>query len=170
MTRPLGLVLGATLLSAFLYVTHSVPSSRAISVWIVLLAAIALGELFAAMSAADARNARAAARFENALFPQRAVERRPLQLDRVDRDVVLGAVAYVWARHGLLPRLREVVAARLASRRGIDFARNPRAACDVLGEDAWELVRPDRREPEDPYMEGVSMEQVDVVLTRLESL
>jgi hypothetical protein len=171
--RPAALALGATALSAFVYVAQAWPGSRAIAVWIVLLAAVAFFELFSAAKVADEPDRSAAMQFEDALVTRQAheqVERRPLQLDRVDRDVVLGAVAYVWARHGLLPRLQSVAAARLAARGGIDLARSPQAARDLLGEDAWDVVRPDRPEPADPYMEGVSLEQVEVVLVRLESL
>jgi hypothetical protein len=170
MLRPIGLAVAATALSALLYAAQAWPSSRAIAVWIVLLAAVAFFELSRAAKGAEEPNALAALQFGTALFPRPAVERRPIQLDRVDRDVVLGAVAYVWARHGLLPRLRAVAAARLAARRGIDLSRNPQMARDLLGEDAWELVRPDRPEPADPYMQGVSVAEVDVVLERLESL
>jgi hypothetical protein len=155
---------------AILFASHSVPSSRAIAVGIVLFAAIAFVELFRAARVADDPNARAALEFEHALFPQRAAQRRPVQLERVDRDIVLGAVTDVWARHGLFPRLRTVAAARLSARRGIDLARNPQAARDVLGEDMWELLHPDRPEAADRYAQSVTLEEVDAMLDRLESL
>jgi hypothetical protein len=147
-----------------------VPGSRAIAIGIVLFAAIAFAELVLAARVTDEVNTRAALEFEHALFPRPAVIRRPDQLERVDRDLVLGAVTDVWARHGLFPRLRTVAAARLSARRGIDLARNPDAARDLLGEEMWELLHPDRPEAPDRYAQSVTLEEVDGMLDRLESL
>src|SRR5262249_1428257 len=108
--------------------------------------------------------------FERALFPPPPVDRRPVQLERVDRDLVLGAVTDVWARHGLFPRLRTVAAARLSSRRGIDLARDPQAARDGLGEGVGAPLQPDRREAPDRYAQTVTLDEVDVMLERLEAL
>src|SRR5579871_4884599 len=160
--RVISLVLGASALSAILYAGRTLLSSRAIAVWIVLLAAIAFAELFRAARVADEPTARAALQFENALFPGRAVHRRPAELERVDRDIVLGAVADVWGRHGVVPRLRSVAAARLSGRCGIDLTRDAEVAREILGEEAWELVRPDWQGPADPYLQGVPLPQVEL--------
>jgi hypothetical protein len=40
----------------------------------------------------------------------------------------------------------------------------------LLGEDAWELLRPDRPEPEDRHDSGVPREQIAAVIERVESL
>ena len=68
--------------------------------------------------------------------------------------------------------VEEVAAAsaRLASRHGIELERRPEAARAMLGEDVWELLRPDRPEPADRHGPGVPREQVAAVIEALESL
>lgn len=168
--RPFGLALAAAGLSAALFFAHALPSSRAISLAIVLLAAIVLTELFRAVRVADEPSARIALRFEEALRPRRVTHERPVELERMEREIVLGAAAAVWARHRLLPRLRAAAAARLSARHGIDLERRPQAARELLGEDAWELLRADRPEPVDSIAPGIPLEQISAVLTRLEAL
>ena len=52
----------------------------------------------------------------------------------------------------------------------IELERRPEAARALLGEDAWELLRPDRPEPEDRHGPGVPRERVAAVIERVESL
>lgn len=166
--RPVSLVVVAGALSAVLYEAHALPSSRAISLGIVLLAAIAFTELFRAVRFADEPGARAARRFEEALRPRQVRHRRPAELERMEREIVVGAAAAVWARHRLLPRLRAAAAARLSVRHGIDLDRDPQAARDLLGEETWGLLHLPK--PADSAAPGISLQQVDTLLTRLESL
>ena len=168
--RPGVLAVAAGAVAAGLFAAHALPSTRAISVGIVLLAAIAFGELFRAAKVADEPSARVTRRFEEALRPRRAEHARPDELERVEREIVLGATTDVWAGQRLLPRLRTAAAARLSMRHGIDLERNPDAARELLGEDAWELLRPDRPEPADSAAPGIPLEQVGALLDRLEAL
>ena len=164
------LAVAATAVAAILFAAGVLPSSRAISLGIVLLVAIAFVELFLAVRVADESGARATLLFEEALRPQQAAHRRPTELERMEREIVLGSAAAVWARHRLLPRLRTAATARLSARHGIDFDRNPRAARELLGEDAWEMLRPDLPEPADSTIPGIPREQIAALLTRLESV
>lgn len=168
--RPVLLAVAASAVAGILFASHALPSSRAIAVWIVLLAAVASAELFRAMRVAGEPSARAVLRFEEALRPRRPADRPPAELERMQRELVLGSAAEVWARHGLLPRLREAAAARLFMRHGIDLARDPDAAREVLGEDAWDLVQPHRPEPADVAAPGPSSATIEALLDRLESL
>ena len=61
-------------------------------------------------------------------------------------------------------------AARIAARHGFELERRPEAAAALLGEDAWELLRPDRPAPEDRHGPGVPRERVAAVIERVESL
>lgn len=168
--RYVSLAVVAGAVAVVLFATNALPSTRAISVGIVLLAAIAFAELFRAAKVADEPSSLVARRFEQALRPRTVTYRRPAELERVEREIAIGASAEMWARQRLLPRLRTAAAARLSMRHGIDLDRRPQAARVLLGEDAWELVRPDRPEPDDSHSPGVTLQQVRAAVDRLEAL
>ncbi|HEY7622239.1 MAG TPA: hypothetical protein VH834_20885 [Solirubrobacteraceae bacterium] len=69
----------------------------------------------------------------------------------------------------LRPVLREVAAAGLARRR-IDLDADPAAARALLAPETWELVRPDRRRPDDPFAPGLGRVELRTVLDDLERL
>ena len=52
----------------------------------------------------------------------------------------------------------------------VDFARRPEAARRLLGDDAWELLRPDRPEPADHNDPGIPMRRLRAVIATLERL
>ena len=54
----------------------------------------------------------------------------------------------------LRPVIAELAAELLSSRRGIDLERDPERAHAVLGDDVWELVRPDRPQPAERHGSG----------------
>jgi hypothetical protein len=66
---------------------------------------------------------------------------RTAELDRIERLVVLSANSSFDVHYRLRPLLRELAASRLAAR-GIDLDRSPEAEL-VLGDDLWNVVRPD---------------------------
>ena len=82
----------------------------------------------------------------------------------------LGIADATHAHRRLLPLLRAAATARLASRRGVELDRRPEAAEALLGEDVWELLRPDRPAPADRHGPGVPREQVAAAIERVESL
>jgi len=84
------------------------------------------------------------------------VERRPEPGDRRAKLVVP------------TERGRELI--RLSDRIIRDIERRPEAARALLGEDVWELLRPDRPEPKNRHAAGVPRERVEVVIERVESL
>ena len=53
---------------------------------------------------------------------------------------------------------------------GFELERRPEAARALLGEDAWELLRPDRPPPEDRHGPGVPPRRVAALIERVESL
>ncbi len=60
-------------------------------------------------------------------------------------------------------------AARIAARHGFDLERQPELARALLGEDVWELLRPDRPEPADRFGPGVPHDQIAAVIARVEA-
>jgi hypothetical protein len=88
----------------------------------------------------------------------------------MERELELGIADSTHAHRRLLPLLRAAAEARLASRHGIDLDRRPEAAEALLGEDAWELLRPDRPEPTDRHGPGIPRASVAAAIERVESL
>ena len=142
-------------------------TSRALAIWAVLVAAIALIVVVRHSQQSALPHGR---RFEDALRGRAATTPQPVELMRAERDLELGIAGAAHAHHRLLPLLRAAAIARLATHRGIELDRRPDAARELLGEDAWELLRPDRPEPEDRFAPGVPRERVTDLIERVESL
>jgi len=86
--------------------------------------------------------------FEQSLVRRRPERVRPAELVRIERDLTLGSANAVHLHTRLLPLLREAAAARLAAHHHVDLAWRPHDARRLLGDDVWELLRPDLM-PED---------------------
>ena len=158
--------LAAAAVLAILLAVRPLSTSRALAVWVVIVAALVL--LLLVRNSRDDRAVRS--RFEAALNPPPAATPQPVELLRTERELELGIAAAGHAHHRLLPILREAAAARLASRHGIELERRPEAARELLGEETWELLRPDRPEPADRFDPGIPRERVAAAIERVESL
>lgn len=90
---------------------------------------------------------------------------RPADLVRVEHDVAARQAA-VEVHVRLRPLLTEIATTRLGRRRSITTAQ----AQALLGDELWDLVRPDRPWPVDPKGPGVSLEQLARMTERLEQL
>jgi hypothetical protein len=146
-----------------------ISTSRALSIWFVLLAAIALVNLIRDIRAGDGE--RRDRRFEAALRrPRNRPAGEPVELLRMERELSLGVGSAAHASRRLLPLLRASASAILGPRYGIELARRPEAARTLLGDDVWELLRPDRPEPEDRHGPGIPRERIEMAIARLESL
>ena len=162
--RPAALAL--VVLVALLTV-RPISTARALAIWILLVTAVALFEL----QRGHRDNAsRQASRFEAALHRPKRPAAEPAQLLRMERELALGVsgAGAAWLR--LLPRLRAIAAARLGSQHGIELDRRPDAARAALGDDAWELLRPDLPKPDDWHAPGVARSRVVAVIELLEAL
>jgi hypothetical protein len=141
---------------------------RALAIWVVLVAAFVLITLV--------RHSRAhggpepARRFEAALRERKQTVSEPEELLRMDRELVLGSADADHASRRLLPLLRKAATARIAARHGFELERRPEAAHALLGDDAWELLRPDRPEPADRHGPGVPQKEIAAVIARIEAL
>jgi hypothetical protein len=143
---------------------HPIATERILAAYVLLLAAIALEfttRVLAQQSAAD-RNSE----FENALDrkPQEAI--RPAELLRIERELTLGLAGAGHLHSRLLPLLREAAGARLR----LDLARSSVRARAALGDDVWELLRPDRPPPLDRHAPGIARADVARCVDRLEQL
>jgi len=159
-------VVAATATLVVLLALRPLSTSRALGIWVVVVAALAL-LLLVRHSRSQAQHA---PRFETALRPREAMVSEPVELLRMERELELGIASAGSAHHRLLPLLRAAAAARLASRHGVELERRPDAARALLGEEAWELLRPDRPEPQDRFGRGVPRERVAALIEKVESL
>jgi len=147
---------------ACLYVSLGVPGERglAVHVYLLFVGALFMLVVVSGVGAALPRSRRSEL--------TRALDRPPAeaegvpQLAKVEREVTL-AIGSAYDLHArLLPHLREIAAARL-ERSG------RRAGPETLGR-WWELLRPDRPEPEDRFAPGIREADLRALVADLERL
>jgi hypothetical protein len=167
LVRPLAApVFVATVTLVVLLALRPLSTSRALGIWVVVVASLAL-LLLVRHSRPGTRQA---PRFEAALRGRTPTPSEPVELLRMERELELGIANASSAYHRLLPLLRAAAEARLASRHGVELDRRPEAAQELLGEEAWEWLRPDRPEPVDRFGRGVPRGTVAALVERVESL
>jgi len=158
----------ATVVLVVLLFVPGVSTTRAFAIWIVVVAALVLLSLV--RHSREDGDPEPASRFEQALRGRKPTAAPPEELLRMDRELVLGSADADHAQRRLLPLLRSVAAARISARYGFELERRPEAARELLGEDVWELLRPDRPDPEDRRGPGVPSKRIVAVIERVESL
>jgi hypothetical protein len=107
--------------------------------------------------------------FEAGLRPRVKTVLWPAQLVRLERIVEWSRSSDLDAHSRLRPVLVEIAEVRLA-RRGLRLDRDTAEARGLLGPKAWELLRPDRRLPEDRDAPGIAPRDLDEILDALEAL
>lgn len=76
-----------------------------------------------------------------------------------------------WHLHvRLRPILREIAAHRLWTRFGVELDREQERARELIGADAWELVRPERPPPGDRLAPGPRPAELGAVVEQLERI
>jgi len=158
----------ATVVLVVLLSVPKVSTARALAISIVLVAALVLFALI--RHSREHEGPEPASRFEQALRRRKPTPAQPEELLRMERELVLGSADADHAHRRLLPLLRATAAARIAARRGFELERRPEAARALLGEDAWDLLRPERPPPEDRHGPGVPHRGVAALIERVESL
>jgi hypothetical protein len=153
---------------AFL-VAFAVSGHRGLSARAYVLFLGALGLLLLVRRLRETRAAAGPSSIAEALRQRPPAPQRPPELERLERAVALGATHAGDFHARLRPVLREIAAALLA-RRGVALDRDSGRARELLGDDAWELVRPDAARPERPFEPGVSAATLRSAVARLEEL
>jgi len=143
---------------------HPVSTERIAAGYVLALAAIALGAA-ARILGAEWWNDRGS-QFEHVLARKDPEPTRPSDLVRIEREITFGTTSAGHLHARLLPLLREAAAARA----GIDFDLHPERARAALGEETWELLRPDLPEPADRSAPGLALRHVRGVVDSLERL
>jgi hypothetical protein len=126
---------GMTVTAAGAVLLVVLPGHRAgvADAWLVAVAALGV--------VAGAVAARRAADLTRPLVPagRPPKARRPADLERLERELLLVRVSGMHARQARL-RLRQVAAARLAARHGIDLDADASRAAALLGPAVWALI------------------------------
>jgi hypothetical protein len=86
------------------------------------------------------------------------------------RDIKQSTISALHLHVRLRPVLREVAVHRLWMRFGVDLDREQARARELVGANAWELVRPDRPPPSDRLATGPALTDLRVVVDELERL
>jgi hypothetical protein len=139
-----------------------IATSTILAAYLIAVAALAL-ELVTRVLAARSKPA-ARSEFEHALEPRTIERTRPPELLRIERELTLGSASAGHLHMRLLPLLREIATARL----GFDIARSPERARTLLGDEAWELLRPDRPPPSDRNAPGAARRAIEHCIEALE--
>jgi hypothetical protein len=106
--------------------------------------------------------------FDDALH---ATHRPPVRIserDKLAREVELGMQTAFDLHYRLRPTLVEIAHNRLAGR-GISL-ENERRAKGVLGDEAWELLRPEREPPRDRNAPGIGNDELGRLVGVLERI
>jgi len=154
--------LAAAAALAAVLVLRLVRTDLAEEVFVLVLGA---GTLVALVVATRGEKARPSS-FERALRPAPPPQpNRPLELDRLERDVTLGVSGAFHLRHKLLPQLREIAAQRLADRRGAALTET------AVGADAWDLLRPEGPDGyRDRHGRGIPIAELEALTGELERI
>jgi hypothetical protein len=158
----LGFALLAGAALAAVLVLRLVRAELAAEVFVLVLGAATLLVLVAATRGEKAEPSA----FERAVRPQLPPHpNRPLELERLEREVTLGVAGAFHLRHRLLPQLREIAEQRLADRRGLPLTE---ATVDPA---TWELLRPEGPDGyRDRYGRGLPIEQLEALTAELERI
>jgi hypothetical protein len=142
------------------------PGRRALALdlFLLLVASAAVFALVRALAEAAPAPER-----EAPVRPRRLTQSLP-ELERTERAVLLSASNAFDVHYRLRPILREIAAQRLASRRGLTLDADQAASRELLGEDTWELVRPEREPPDLRFGPGVPAAELREVVAALERI
>jgi len=110
-----------------------------------------------------------ASTFDQALAKMR---RRPADSGALAlaRDLDLSTMSAFHLHVRLRPLLREIAAHRLRRNYGVDLDLEPERARELVGAQAWELVRPLRPPPADRLAQGPQVSYLREVVTELEGI
>ena len=146
----------------------ALPTGRLLAIYVLLLAAIALTSLTRLVHETD--DPLVYSHFESALRARAEKPGRPPELIRTERELTLGAASAGQFHARLLPLLRDTASARLLARQSVALDAQPDAARRLLGDEAWELVRPDRPAPADRNAPGPSLARIARAVDRIEAI
>ena len=108
-------------------------------------------------------------RLADALEPRPPELPRIPELDRLQRELHMSASREYDLHYRLRPVVRDIAAGRL-ERRGLSLDSGSPAVRELLGDDLWMLVRPDRKPPRDRQAPGPGQAALRQTVETLERL
>jgi hypothetical protein len=105
----------------------------------------------------------------DALNRRAAEPERIAELDRLERELYLGATTAFDLHYRLRPVLREIVEPRL-ERHGLRLDSGDPGVREALGEDLWGIVRADREPPSDRHAPGPGLSAMSRVVAQMEAV
>jgi hypothetical protein len=158
-----GVVVGA------LFLFTSLPREPLVDGYVLFVGGLVLLWLVAATRAAGGPGGPSL--YDRALRRGERPRARPSELEALERAVGLSSSSSFDLHFRLRPALREVAAHRLSSRRGLDLDSGSADVRAAVGDELWELVRPERPAPADRgFGPGVSPARLRGLLERLERI
>jgi hypothetical protein len=157
-----------TIAAAVLLLTFRDRTELILHAYVLALAAIVLLHIVRSVRAALPPPGPSA--FDAGLRRRQERQERLPELEQFEREVALGLSAAFDLHYRLRPVLRRTASELLAVRRGIDLDRSPGAARRALGDETWELVRPDREPPPERFAPGLELGALRRVVVSLEAL
>jgi hypothetical protein len=159
-------VLGGGLAAGLVAFFVPVEPGLVLDVYLLFLGAAALLALVRTIGVAQPGSAQSP--FDRALLVSKPRPQRPPDLVHLEQQVALAATTAFDVHFRLRPVLREIAGRRLWRTHAVDFEADPERAESLLGADVWELVRPDRPPPDDPFAAGLDQHAMDAVVEKLE--
>jgi hypothetical protein len=139
-----------------------------VQVWLLACGGLMLLQLVSATRAPALDNEPSS--FERALRSAPSPPERPPELARLEREIYLGMTGQFYLHRRLRPTLREIAEQRLRDRRGVELDSGDADVLAALGEDGWELLRPDRTEHWNPDAAGIRLAELERVVAALERI
>ena len=96
-------------------------------------------------------------------------DRRVPELERLERELEMSMQSAFDTHYRLRPILREIAASRLG-RSAVELDSPGSGAEELVGPDAWLLVRPDSHRPADHHAPGATLAEIERAVDALEAL
>jgi hypothetical protein len=161
-----GAVLAGGLGAVFAASLLPVRAALVLDLYLLFLGGVTLLALVRTTSLAQPGSGRSS--FDVALRAARPRTERPPELVRIEQQLALAATTAFDVHYRLRHLVRDVAVQRLWARHAIDFEADAERAELLVGPEVWELVRPDRPAPADPFAPGLGLAGIDKVITELE--
>ena len=166
-----GFLLGTVLAGIALIVARVVqPGREALELDVFVLVEGALAVLSAVLATRQAFPLEKGSAIAEALQREPRPAVRPPELERTERLLTIANTTAFDLHFRLRPVLREVAEQRLADRQGLRLDSGDPRVREALGEELWEVVRPDRETPDVRFARGLEPAAIRRVIERLEAL
>jgi hypothetical protein len=161
-------VLMGGLIAGFCALVLPVRGGLVLDLYLLYAGGVALLALVRATGVAQPGSGRST--FELALTPRKPRSERPPELVLLEQRLALAVTTAFDVHFRLRPIVRDVAAQRLWARHAVDLESTPERAESLLGPEVWELARPDRPPPIEPFAPGLGVQGIERVVARLEQV